>query len=95
MSSARVRGVESYGMLCSAYDMGWSCTADGAAVELPGSAVAGAACPEQPPPEVLLPLRNAGWLHPCDLASASLKTGIISMDNFNVRPSVPVAHWCW
>lgn len=54
MSTARVRGVESCGMLCSAYDLGWSSTADGAAIELPGSAVAGDACPEQPPSEVLL-----------------------------------------
>lgn len=39
-------------MLCSAYDLGWSSAADGAAVELPGSTVAGDACPEQPPSEV-------------------------------------------
>ena len=55
MSTAKVRGVESCGMLCSAYDLGWSSAADGAAVELPGSAVAGDACPEQPPSKVPLP----------------------------------------
>lgn len=54
VSTARVRGVESCGMLCSAYDLGWSSAADGAAVELPGSAVAGDACPEQPASEVPL-----------------------------------------
>ena len=63
-------------MLCSAYDLGWSSAADGAALELPGSALAGDACPEQPPSEVPL----SGAVLACTLVlrgSVCLKTRVV------------------
>ncbi len=35
VSKATVRGVKSFGMICSAYDLGWMEEANGFAVELP------------------------------------------------------------
>jgi translation initiation factor 5B len=46
---AKVRGVESAGMLCSAYDIGWVSEPDGVLVQLPGSFKPGRACPDDPP----------------------------------------------
>lgn len=54
VKTASVRGVESYGMLCSAFDIGWASAADGVAVELPASMEVGAACPAQLPQAVRL-----------------------------------------
>lgn len=44
-----VRGVESFGMLCSAYDIGWSHDADGVLAAMPDSAQPGDACPPEAP----------------------------------------------
>ena len=44
-----VRGVDSFGMLCSAHDIGWSDEADGILVEMPSSAEPGDPCPADPP----------------------------------------------
>lgn len=44
-----VRGVDSFGMLCSAHDIGWSDEADGVLFEMPGSAEPGDPCPADPP----------------------------------------------
>ncbi len=52
VSTASVRGVTSHGMLCSAFDIGWTGVADGVAAEMPASAEVGAACPARQPPAV-------------------------------------------
>ena len=44
-----VRGVDSFGMLCSAHDIGWSDEADGILVEVPSSAEPGEPCPTEAP----------------------------------------------
>lgn len=43
-----LRGVESWGMLCSAYDVGWSSEPDGVLIELPESLVEGESITSQP-----------------------------------------------
>lgn len=49
ISKAGVRGVDSFGMLCSAHDIGWSNKADGVLVVMPDDAQPGDACPADPP----------------------------------------------
>ena len=49
ISKAAVRGVDSFGMLCSAHDIGWSDKADGQLVVMPEEAQPGDACPADPP----------------------------------------------
>ena len=45
-----LRGVDSHGMLCSAYDIGWTSEADGVLVQLPEEECeVGEDCPEEPP----------------------------------------------
>lgn len=44
-----VRGVDSFGMLCSAHDIGWSDKADGVLVMMPDDAQPGDPCPPDPP----------------------------------------------
>jgi hypothetical protein len=46
---ASLRGVDSFGMLCSAYDIGWVPEPDGVLAELPDDADVGEECPEEPP----------------------------------------------
>ena len=46
---ATVRGVKSFGMLCSAHDLGWSAEANGLAVTLPDSTRPGQALGDAPP----------------------------------------------
>lgn len=41
IETATLRGVESSGMLCSAFDVGWSSSPDGVLIELPESATEG------------------------------------------------------
>lgn len=57
VSTATVRGVKSFGMICSAFDLGWMEEANGFAVELPLESEPGEAL-EAHPPKVLL-------LHAC------------------------------
>ena len=45
IDEAKVRGVNSSGMLCSAFDLGWVAEADGVLVELPEHASIGKPCP--------------------------------------------------
>ena len=49
ISKTSVRGVDSFGMLCSAHDIGWSEEADGKLVVMPDDAQPGDPCPAQPP----------------------------------------------
>ena len=49
ISKAAVRGVDSFGMLCSAHDIGWSNEADGVLVIMPDDAQPGDPCPADPP----------------------------------------------
>ena len=49
ISKTAVRGVDSFGMLCSAYDIGWSDEADGILVIMPDTAQPGEPCPAEPP----------------------------------------------
>lgn len=49
ISKTAVRGVDSFGMLCSAHDIGWSAEADGVLVIMPDDAQPGDACPADPP----------------------------------------------
>ncbi|GAB4816828.1 hypothetical protein N2152v2_003874 [Parachlorella kessleri] len=46
---ASLRGVDSFGMLCSAHDAGWVSEPDGVLVELPEDAEVGEPCPQKPP----------------------------------------------
>lgn len=49
ISKTAVRGVDSFGMLCSAHDIGWSDTADGVLVVMPDESQPGEACPADIP----------------------------------------------
>ena len=49
ISKTSVRGVDSFGMLCSAHDIGWSTEADGKLVVMPDDAQPGDPCPAGPP----------------------------------------------
>jgi tRNA-binding EMAP/Myf-like protein len=49
VEAADIRGVKSFGMLCSAYDLGWADSSDGLAVDLPDTMVVGEAAPETAP----------------------------------------------
>ncbi len=49
ISKTAVRGVDSFGMLCSAHDIGWSDKADGVLVVMPDESQPGEACPADPP----------------------------------------------
>ncbi len=49
MERKALKGVDSFGMLCSAYDIGWAAEADGVLAVLPDDAEVGAPCPPQPP----------------------------------------------
>eukprot|EP00884_Botryococcus_braunii_P012838 jgi/Botrbrau1/21555/Bobra.174_2s0055.2 len=49
VQNAKVRGVDSAGMLCSAYDVGWVEAADGVLLELPSTFSPGTDCPTTPP----------------------------------------------
>jgi len=49
ISKTAVRGVDSFGMLCSAHDIGWSDKADGVLVVMPDESQPGDACPADPP----------------------------------------------
>jgi len=49
ISKTAVRGVDSFGMLCSAHDIGWSDKADGVLVVMPDETQPGDACPADPP----------------------------------------------
>ena len=60
IEEASVRGVASFGMLCSALDLGWISEADGVLVELPDNAVVGEACPLTPF-KVRQHLAKHGW----------------------------------
>ena len=44
-----MRGVKSFGMLCSAHDLGWSAEANGLAVALPSGMQPGQALGDTPP----------------------------------------------
>ena len=58
---ATVRGVKSFGMLCSAHDLGWAAQANGLAVQLPPGMPAGQSLGDAPP-KVQLPLMSVGYL---------------------------------
>lgn len=49
ISKTAVRGVDSFGMLCSAHDIGWSNEADGVLVIMPDDAQPGDPCPAEAP----------------------------------------------
>lgn len=49
MERKSLKGVDSFGMLCSAYDCGWVGEPDGVLVVLPDEAEVGEPCPQQPP----------------------------------------------
>ncbi|DBA78850.1 TPA: hypothetical protein ACH3X1_008737 [Trebouxia sp. C0004] len=49
ISKTAVRGVDSFGMLCSAHDIGWSDKAEGILVVMPDESQPGDACPADPP----------------------------------------------
>ena len=49
ISKTAVRGVDSFGMLCSAHDIGWSNEADGVLVTMPDDAQPGDPCPADAP----------------------------------------------
>ena len=49
ISKTAVRGVDSFGMLCSAHDIGWSSEADGVLVIMPDDAQPGDPCPADAP----------------------------------------------
>jgi tRNA-binding EMAP/Myf-like protein len=49
VSTATVRGVKSFGMICSAHDLGWMEEANGFAVELPQEMEPGDALEGSPP----------------------------------------------
>ena len=49
ISKTAVRGVDSFGMLCSAHDIGWSAEADGVLVTMPDDAQPGDPCPDEAP----------------------------------------------
>ena len=49
ISKTAVRGVDSFGMLCSAHDIGWSDTADCVLVVMPDESQPGEACPADIP----------------------------------------------
>ena len=48
IEQVKVRGIDSSGMLCSAFDLGWVDEADGVLVELPAHAALGDECPSTP-----------------------------------------------
>lgn len=48
VTNATLRGVESFGMLCSAFDLGWLDEPDGVLVELPDSMQPGEEIPSSP-----------------------------------------------
>lgn len=52
VDSTKVRGIQSSGMLCSAYDVGWVEAPDEVLLELPDSFSPGDSCPAAPPLEV-------------------------------------------
>ena len=54
IEAATLRGVESHGMLCSAFDIGWSNSPDGVLVELPSSVSIGEKLSSQPPQVISL-----------------------------------------
>ena len=54
ISARDVRGVESSGMLCSAYDLGWADEPDEALVEMPLDFMPGDPCPSEMPAGVRL-----------------------------------------
>ncbi len=49
MAAATVRGSQSFGMICSAFDLGWAEAADGQAVRLPQDMKLGTALQSEPP----------------------------------------------
>lgn len=49
VEAADIRGVRSFGMLCSAYDLGWTDSPDGLVVDLPDTLAVGEAAPEVAP----------------------------------------------
>ena len=55
VNTATVRGVKSFGMICSAYDLGWMEEANGFAVELPLDIEPGEVLEAHPPKVPLLP----------------------------------------
>ena len=50
VEAAQVRGVDSSGMICSAYDLGWAEDPDGAPAFVPQSAPLGSSYPDEPFP---------------------------------------------
>lgn len=50
VEAAQVRGVDSSGMICSAYDLGWSEEAAGVPAFVPKSAALGSPYPDEPFP---------------------------------------------
>ena len=65
MAAATVRGSKSFGMICSAFDLGWAEAADGQAVRLPQDMKLGTALQSEPP-EVSDSLSNSALpLYPC------------------------------
>ena len=63
MEQATLRGVESFGMLCSAFDIGWASKPDGLLVDLPADGLLqeGDDCP----PEPIQVHKQAQCLPPC------------------------------
>ncbi len=49
VSQRSIKGVDSYGMLCSAADIGWTEQADGVLVVMPAESRVGDPAPLQPP----------------------------------------------
>ena len=49
ISKTVVRGIDSFGMLCSAHDIGWSAEADGVLIIMPDDAQPGNPCPDEAP----------------------------------------------
>ena len=67
IDQAPLRGVDSHGMLCSAYDIGWTQETDGVLVQLPeGDFEPGEECPEIPP-------EGAVWGNPVALVKKEKK----------------------
>lgn len=62
ITKAKMRGMDSYGMLCSAYDAGWVDEPDGVLLELPEDAEVGDAVPIDVP-EVRLCMRQIYACH--------------------------------
>lgn len=55
IETAKIRGVTSHGMLCSAHDLGWLPEPDGVLAELPDHASPGNICPATPMKVCLVP----------------------------------------